>query len=107
MRSFAGRARANTRATWEIVKNLFSIEVLIANNDVAGKYADEIHASHFETATGITAAFQSPRSSRHSRNGTPYIKWTEPTGGRDTMRSVVSSTSSHPTSQSTAAWEWL
>jgi len=48
----------NVDMTWQIVKNFFSVEVLIANNEVAGKYTDEIHASHFETATGITAALQ-------------------------------------------------
>jgi hypothetical protein len=48
----------NVDMSWEIVKNFFSVEVLIANNEVAGKYADEIQTSHFETATGITAAFQ-------------------------------------------------
>jgi hypothetical protein len=48
----------NVDMTWEVVKNLFSVEALIANNEVAGKYTDEIHASHFETATGITAVFQ-------------------------------------------------
>jgi hypothetical protein len=48
----------NVDMSWEIVKNFFSVEMLIANNEVAGKYASEIHTSHFETATGITAAFQ-------------------------------------------------
>ena len=48
----------NVDMSWEIVKNFFSVEVLIANNEVAGKYAPEIHTSHFETATGITAVFQ-------------------------------------------------
>jgi len=48
----------NVDMSWEIVKNFFSVEVLIADNEVAGKYASEIHTSHFETATGITAAFQ-------------------------------------------------
>src|SRR5262249_40043001 len=47
----------NVDMSWEIVKNFFSVEVLIADNEVAGKYASEIHTSHFETATGITAAF--------------------------------------------------
>jgi len=87
----------NVDMSWEIVKNFFSVEVLIANNEVAGKYAPEIHASHFETATGITARSKSPRSSRHSRNGMPYIKLTDRSLGRDTMRLVVSSISCHMT----------
>src|SRR5262249_3055318 len=33
----------NVDISWEIVKNFFSVEVLIANNEVAGKYAPEIH----------------------------------------------------------------
>ena len=48
----------NVDMSWEIVKNLFSVEVLIANNEVTGKYVPEAHTSHLETATGITAAFQ-------------------------------------------------
>jgi len=48
----------NVRMSWEIVKNFFSVEMLIANNEVAGKYASEIHTSHFETEIGITTAFQ-------------------------------------------------
>jgi len=48
----------NVDMSWEILKNFFSIEMLIGNNEVAGKYADEIHTSHFETSTGITAVFQ-------------------------------------------------
>ena len=48
----------NVDMSWEIVKNFFSVEVLVGNNGVAGKYADEIHTSHFETSTGITAAVQ-------------------------------------------------
>jgi hypothetical protein len=48
----------NVDMSWEIVKSFFSVEVLIGNNEAAGKYADEIHTSHFETSTGVTAAFQ-------------------------------------------------
>ena len=48
----------NVDMSWEIVKNFFSVEMLIANNQVVGTYASEIGTSHFETATGITAAFQ-------------------------------------------------
>jgi hypothetical protein len=48
----------NVDMSWEVVRNLFSVEVLIANNEVAGKYVPETHTSHLETATGITAAFQ-------------------------------------------------
>ena len=44
--------------SWEIVKNFFSVEMLIANNQVVGTYASETGTSHFETATGITVAFQ-------------------------------------------------
>jgi hypothetical protein len=111
MRGFAGRARANTRATWEIVKNFFSIEVLVANNDVAGKYADEIHASHFETATGITAAFQVTKKLEafaewdaiYQMDGADRGPRHYAVGG---LVYFISPTS-HPTSQSTAAWEWL
>jgi hypothetical protein len=51
----------NVDMSWEIVKNFFSVEVLVGNNEVAGKYADEIHTSHFETSTGITGVFQVTR----------------------------------------------
>jgi len=48
----------NLDMSWEIVKNPFTVDVLIGNNEVAGKYAPEIPTSHFKTATGITTAFQ-------------------------------------------------
>src|SRR5262245_2654183 len=45
----------NVDMSWEIVKNFFSVEVLIADNGVAGKYASEIHTSHFETQLAVSS----------------------------------------------------
>jgi hypothetical protein len=44
----------NIDGNWEIVKNRYSIEFVVANNRVA----DDASHSHLELATGITHAFQ-------------------------------------------------
>ncbi len=41
----------NVDCTWEVIKERFSIELLIANNDVQD---DEAHRTHVELATGLT-----------------------------------------------------
>jgi outer membrane putative beta-barrel porin/alpha-amylase len=44
----------NVDASWEVIKDRFSIEVLVANNLVR----DDFRESHFELATGLTGAVQ-------------------------------------------------
>ena len=39
---------------WEVIKNRYSIEFVVANNRIA----DGAHHSHFELAAGFTHAFQ-------------------------------------------------
>jgi Putative MetA-pathway of phenol degradation len=47
----------NVDASWEVIKNLFSIELLVANNRVK----DELGGTRHELATGLTGAFQITR----------------------------------------------
>ena len=42
----------NVDCSWQVIKDLFNIELLIATNDVR----DDVHRSHVEVATGLTAA---------------------------------------------------
>jgi Putative MetA-pathway of phenol degradation len=44
----------NVDGNWEVIKNRYSIEFVVANNRIA----DNAHHSHFELATGFTHAFQ-------------------------------------------------
>ena len=44
----------NVDCGWEVIKNFFSLELLVANNLVA----DDTKRSRFDFATGLTAAFQ-------------------------------------------------
>jgi hypothetical protein len=44
----------NVDGNWEVIKNRYSIEFVVANNRIA----DDAHHSHFELATGFTHAFQ-------------------------------------------------
>jgi hypothetical protein len=44
----------NIDGNWEIIKNRYSIEFVVANNRIA----DDTHHSHFEVATGFTHAVQ-------------------------------------------------
>jgi Putative MetA-pathway of phenol degradation len=44
----------NVDGSWEVIKNRYSIEFVVANNRIA----DDAHHSHFELATGLTHAFQ-------------------------------------------------
>ena len=44
----------NMDGNWEVIKNRYSIEFVVANNRIA----DDAHHSHFELATGFTHAFQ-------------------------------------------------
>ena len=44
----------NVDGNWEVIKNRYSIEFVVANNRVA----DDAHHSHFELDTGFTHAFQ-------------------------------------------------
>jgi Putative MetA-pathway of phenol degradation len=44
----------NVDGNWEVVKNRYSMEFVVANNRIA----DDAHHSHFELATGFTHAFQ-------------------------------------------------
>ena len=48
----------NIDASWDIIKDFFSMEVLIANNFVR----DDFRSSHFELATGATGVFQLTKS---------------------------------------------
>ncbi len=43
----------NVDCTWEVIKERFSIELLIATNDVQ----DDAHRDHVELATGLTGVF--------------------------------------------------
>ena len=43
----------NVDCTWEVIKERFSIELLIATNDVQ----DDAHRAHVELATGLTGVF--------------------------------------------------
>ena len=43
----------NVDCGWEVIKERFNIELLIATNRVA----DDVHHSHVELATGLTGAF--------------------------------------------------
>lgn len=47
----------NVDCGWEVIKGLFNLELLVAANRVA----DDIHHSHVEVATGLTAAFDVTR----------------------------------------------
>src|SRR5215831_16646792 len=60
----------NVDMSWEIVKNFFSVEVLIADNGVAGKYASEIHTSHFETQLAVSSI-----SFQMTSKWTPAREW--------------------------------
>jgi Putative MetA-pathway of phenol degradation len=44
----------NVDCSWEVIKNFFSIELLIANNLVK----DDMSGSRHELSTGLTGAFQ-------------------------------------------------
>ena len=44
----------NVDGNWEVIKNRYNIEIVVANNRIA----DDAHHSHFELATGFTHAFQ-------------------------------------------------
>jgi len=44
----------NVDGSWEVIRNRYSIEFVVANNRIA----DDAHHSHFELATALTQAFQ-------------------------------------------------
>ena len=55
----------NIDASWDIIKDFFSMEVLIANNFVR----DDFRSSHFELATGVTGVFQL------TKNLEAFVEW--------------------------------
>ena len=88
----------NVDFSWEIVKDLFDVELLIATNSVA----DGNLESHVEVATGLRRPWPSRESSRHSSSGTPSTRWDPaPTPARGTTPWAGSSTSSRRISPST------
>jgi len=67
----------NVDCSWDVIRDFFSIELLVANNLVR----DDMRSSHFELATGLTGAFQLTKKLE------AFIEWDAfyPTGGTNSI----------------------